>query len=103
MDAMRTIRTHRVGAITTGCSMIVFGVLFILHVALDLVSYRTIFSLWPFILVGMGTELLAASLGNKNMVYDKAAIVLLFMMTLFAMGMAGADLCFTYLGEHWIY
>ena len=103
MEVEKTIRTHRVGAITAGCSMIIFGVLFLLHVALDLISYRTIFSLWPLMLVGLGTELLAASMGNKSMVYDKAAVVLLFLVTLFAMGMAGADLCFAYMADHWMY
>lgn len=100
MDAMKTIRIHRVGAITTGCSMIIFGILFLLHVALDLISYRVIFSLWPLILVGLGGELLIASLGNRSMVYDKAAVILLFLMTLFSMCMAGADLCFSYFGNH---
>ena len=103
METEKMTRTHRVGAITTGCSMIIFGILFILHITLDLISYRVIFNLWPLMLVGLGVELLVANLGNRSMVYDKAAVVLLFIMTLFAMRMAGADMCFTYMGEHWMY
>lgn len=86
-------RTHRVGTITAGLSMIVFGVLFLLHLFLDVMDYRLIFSLWPVMLIGLGLELFCSSFSKKKIVYDKAAVVLLITMTFFVMAMAAADVC----------
>ena len=49
---METVRTHRVGSITTGFAFIAFGVLFLLHLFLSVISYDVIFKLWPLILIG---------------------------------------------------
>ena len=42
---METVRTHRVGSITTGFAFIAFGVMFILHLFLSVISYDVIFKL----------------------------------------------------------
>ena len=86
-------RTHRVGTITAGLSMVGYGVMFILHLMFDMVDYRMIFSLWPVMLILLGLELLFSNF-SKRIVYDKAAIFLLILMTFFAMGMGVADECF---------
>lgn len=85
----KKIRVHRVGSITTGMAMIVFGVLFILHGCFGLMSYKLIFKLWPFILVGLGIEVLFSNIADWKFVYDKAAIFLLIFVTFFAVCMAG--------------
>ena len=87
------IRTHRVGSITAGLSMMGFGILFLLHSIGNLVSYQLIFSLWPVILIGMGLELLLSNFMEKQLVYDKAAVFLMVVMTFFAMGIAMIDVC----------
>ena len=51
------VRTHRVGSITAGVSMIVFGSMFLIHLFAGVMNYTTIFSLWPIILIGLGAEL----------------------------------------------
>ncbi|MCR5671677.1 MAG: hypothetical protein K6G10_11785 [Butyrivibrio sp.] len=86
-----TIRVHRVGSLTAGISLIVFGIAFILHLFANLVSYEMIFRLWPFIIIGMGVELLVSNMKTEKIVYDKGSIVLLILMAFFAMTMAGAD------------
>ncbi len=91
---METVRTHRVGSITTGLSLIAFGVMFVIHMFLNVLSYELIFKLWPVILIGLGVELLLSNFAKDKIVYDKAAIFLMFVMALFAMGMAGADWVF---------
>ncbi len=96
---METVRTHRVGTITTGLVFIAFGVMFILHLFLSVISYEVIFKLWPLILIGLGVEVLASNLKTDSVVYDKAAIVLMFILAFFAMCMAGADLMFQYLSN----
>ena len=94
---METVRTHRVGTITTGLSLIAFGVMFVLHMFLNVISYDLIFKLWPVILIGLGVELLLSNFAKDKIVYDKAAIFLMFVMALFAMGMAGADWVFVHI------
>ena len=87
------VRVHRVGSVTTGLSMIGFGVLFLVHLLWGTVSYDLIFSLWPLMLIGLGIELLLSNFSARKIVYDKGAIVLLLLMTMLALGMAVADVC----------
>ena len=89
-----TYHSHRVGSITAGLSMIAFGVMFLLHLVFDMIDYQMMFSLWPVILILLGLELLLSNFSTKKIVYDKAAIFLLIVMTLFALGMAVAEECF---------
>ena len=96
-----TVRTHRVGAFTSGICMVGFGVLLLLHNLLDVMDYETILGLWPLILIGMGIELLLSNVFKNRIVYDKAAIVLLFVMALFVMMLAGADMCMEVSREFW--
>ena len=51
-----------------------------------------IFRLWPFMIVGLGLELLVSNFKSEKIIYDKPSVVLLFITTLFAMSMAGADI-----------
>ena len=88
-----TVRTHRVGTITSGFCMVGFGVLLLLHNLLDIMDYEMIFGLWPLILIGMGIELLLSNVFKSRIVYDKAAVVLLFVMVLLVMVLAGVDVC----------
>ena len=85
------VRTHRVGAFTSGFCMVGFGVMLLLHNLLDVLDYEMILGLWPLILVGMGIELLLSNVFKSRIVYDKAAIVLLFVMSVFVMVLAGVD------------
>ena len=89
-----TMRTHRVGSVTTGLSMIVFGVLFAVHLFTGFMDYVMIFRLWPFMIIGLGVELLISNFLTEKIVYDKAAIFMLIVTSFFAMCMAGADLFF---------
>ena len=94
MELQTTIRTHRVGAVTTGVSM------FLLRTCFHIVSYENIFKCWPLVLIGLGIELILSNAMDKKFIYDKGAIVLLILVAFFAMGMAGADLCFSYIEPH---
>jgi hypothetical protein len=89
-------RTHRVGSVTTGLSLITFGILFVVHMFTGIMSYEMIFRLWPFMIIGLGVELLISNYLTDKIVYDKAAIFLMIMTSFFAMCMAGADLFFQY-------
>lgn len=93
------MRVRRVGSLTLGCGLIVFGILFLVRIFWKDLSYMIIFRLWPFLLISLGVETL---LGRKeeNWLYDKGAVVLLFLITLFAMCMAGAEF-FLEAGTQW--
>ena len=88
-----TYRTHRVGSITAGIGMMVFGGMLLSHSLFDIMDYQVILSLWPVILIGLGIELLLSNFWAKKIVYDKGAIVLMFVMTFFAIGMAVTEVC----------
>ena len=87
-------RTRRVGTVTIGVSMVVFGVMFLLSSVFELVSYGTVFALWPLILILLGIELLIASFFKGKLVYDKGSIFITILMMLFAAGMAAVDVGF---------
>lgn len=93
MQSKHEIRTHRVGSLTAGFSMIAFGVLFLLHGFGSLLTLERIFCFWPVILIGLGLELLASNAMGKKLVYDKGAVFLLILMSFFSMGMAIAEFC----------
>ena len=92
----KELRTHRVGSITVGIAMIVFGIMFILHLFIHLISYEMIFRLWPLILIGLGVEILLSNMKERRFVYDKGAVFLLVIVAILAVCMAGADVMFTY-------
>ena len=91
VGAAPTYRVHRVGSITTGISMVVFGILCIMQHFVNVLDYSVILSLWPLIVIGMGVEILLSSSSNRQFVYDKASVFLLFVMSGFAMCMAIAE------------
>jgi len=96
-----TVRTHRVGAFTSGFCMVGFGVMLLLHNLLDIMDYEMILGLWPLILIGMGIELLLSNVFKSRIVYDKAAIALLFVMTLLVLMLAGVDVFMEMSKAYW--
>ena len=101
MEKNKTVRTHRLGAFTSAFCMIGFGILLLLHNILDIMTYEQVLGLWPIILIGMGVELLLSNLFKSKIVYDKAAIVLLFVMAFLVMILAGADVCMDLSKAYW--
>lgn len=101
----QTIRVHRVGSVTFGIVLVVMGVLFLLHVFFPRMDYEMIFHFWPLILISLGVEALLGGsrksieirdgegklVEQSKVVYDMAAIVLIMVLTLFAMLMGMMD------------
>ena len=87
------MRTHRVGTVTLGCILIAFGVLLLLHLLLPVLSYEFIFRLWPSMLIILGIEVLVANVRSDKVefIYDKGAVFLMIMLSLFALFMATVD------------
>ena len=93
--AENKIRVHRVGTVTCGIVLIIYGIMFLLHIFLPVIKYVYIFELWPIILVILGLEVLVSCIGDRKeriqFVYDFPAVVLILLIALFAMVMGILD------------
>lgn len=91
------MRQRRIGTITLGVSLVLFGILFMIRIFGGVLNYTLIFHLWPLILVALGMEILYYSClaPEKARAYDFAAIIILIMIVFFAMCMAGFDMVLT--------
>lgn len=52
------MRQRRIGTITLGVSLVLFGMLFMIRIFGGVLNYTLIFHLWPLILVALGLEIL---------------------------------------------
>lgn len=95
------LKGRRVGTFTAGIVLIAFGILFLLRLKFPNLSISIIISLWPLILIFLGIEILAAYVINKEekMRYDAAAIMLIVVLSFFAMGMAGTEFVINHLEQ----
>lgn len=96
------MKTKRVGSVTCGILLIVFGFLFIIHLIVPALSYEAIFRLWPVILIALGVEMLLAGRNKSEEVhikYDGAAIFLTIVLAFFAMGMGVVEFCMEHYQE----
>lgn len=95
------LKGRRVGTLTGGVVLVVFGIMFLLRLVTSKINILLIASLWPIILVGIGAEIILAYIINKEekMQYDFAAIVLVIILAFFAMGMGGIEFIVTHLPE----
>ena len=87
------MKNRRVGSITCGIVLIVFGMLFLLHMVLPMVSYTFIFRFWPLILIFLGIEILVSNRKETLMKYDIGAVLLVILLAVFSMGMGLVELC----------
>jgi len=95
------IKGRRVGTFTTGLVLVMFGVMFLLRLINPSIDYLKIASLWPLVLILLGIEIIVAYLINKEeiMKYDFGAIVLIIMLSFFAMGMGCMEYVLTHISE----
>lgn len=92
-------RTRRVGGLTLGVSLVIFGLLFLFKTLVQSISYSVILKFWPCILILLGCEVLASYLLNREEEYkfDGFSLVILIGMSLFSIVMAGMDILVKYL------
>lgn len=96
------IKNRRVGTLTAGVSMVIFGFLFLLRLAMPtLITIRLIASLWPIVLILLGVETLIAYAVNREdkMRYDAGSVALIIVLSLFTVFMAAAQMAMEY---NWI-
>jgi hypothetical protein len=95
-------RIHRIGTITLGSMLVVFGIMFLFHIFFAGLSYLVILKLWPIIFIFLGLEILITNLKqqDENLCYDKTAFFLIVILSFFAMGMAFSEFCISYTNMH---
>lgn len=100
-----TLRTRRVGSVTFGLTLVLFGVLFLIHIVIPTLDYGIIFQFWPAVFILLGVEILVENhkSGSEKckFVYDFPAILMLVIMLLFAMVMAAAEVSMQYYQRGW--
>lgn len=84
------MKTRRIGTLTLGGGLVIFGGLFLAHLFFEKLDYMWIFRLWPLLFISLGLETLLGHT-KEEWRYDKGAILLMFCLTGFAMVMALAD------------
>lgn len=87
------IKGRRVGTLTAGIVLVIFGIIFLLRTFMPAFNISWIISFWPVVLILLGIEIIAAYAINKEekMQYDFAAIMLVIILSFFAMGMGGIE------------
>lgn len=92
------MRVRRVGSFTCGILLILFGGLFLLRLVVPMITYTFILHLWPLILIFLGVEVLLSNQKSDKTVikYDASAIVLVFLLAFFSVGMGIAEFCLEY-------
>lgn len=94
-------RGRRVGTLTAGLVLVLFGVLFLLRLVSSNINYLLIVSFWPVILIILGVEIIVAYIINKEekMKYDTSAIWMVILLSFFAMGMGGVEFILTNMSQ----
>lgn len=85
------VKVRRVGTVSIGLCMVVFGVMFLLCSVFEIIAYETVFALWPVIFITLGMELLVFSFFKGKLTYDKGSVFIMILMMLLAAGMAVVD------------
>ncbi|MCM1174107.1 MAG: DUF5668 domain-containing protein [Blautia sp.] len=98
-------RTHRVGTVTCGIVLILYGVLFLIRMVLPALDYQMIFDCWPVVLIFLGVEILIGCIGKnaekRKFQYDFGSVLIIMLMMLFAMLMAAVDYGMWYEGYYY--
>jgi hypothetical protein len=95
------IKGRRVGTFTTGIVLVMFGIMFLLRLIYPGINYLRIASLWPVILIMLGIEIIIYYLINKEEIikYDFGAIILIILVSFFAMGMGCMEYVITHIEQ----
>jgi len=84
-------RVHRVGSITLGLTLILFGIIYCTRIFVSAIPIDIVMHLWPVVLVLLGFEVLLSGWIFREYTFDKGSFFLIFVVILFVMCLAGMD------------
>lgn len=92
------MKTHKVGILTLGITLIGSGILFLLHSFILPLSYEFILRLWPimFILLGLEVFYHYFRYQDEKLEISGGSVFILFLVSCFAMAMAFMELTLEY-------
>lgn len=92
------MKTHKVGTLTLGVTLISSGILFLLHFFSVTISYEFILRLWPIMFIFLGLEVLYHYFRytDEKLEISGGSIFILFLVSCFAMAMAFMDITLEY-------
>lgn len=83
------MRVHRVGTVTLGVTMIGIGIAFLTTLFVSYDSLAVLMNGWPVIFILLGIEILWGNhKEEREFVYDKTAIALIVILSVFAIFLA---------------
>ena len=90
------MRSRKIGVLTLGVTLIVFGILYLLRAFIPGWDYISVLRFWPFVLILLGVEVLLSALlprpeGEPPAKPDALSVILLFGALLMAGGLAAAE------------
>lgn len=94
------MRIHRVGSITLGSILILFGSLFFCRIFIPGLSYEAVFRLWPVILILLGLETLYCNQKYEEFHYDFGAVCMMLLIGFMTVCLAYSDLFFQWAGTY---
>ncbi|MCR4585422.1 MAG: hypothetical protein K5686_06810 [Lachnospiraceae bacterium] len=97
MEEIKEVRKHRVGTVTLGLTLMIFGSLYLLRLFIPALPVEPVVHLWPAALIILGAEVLFAGIGRKEFVIDRASVFLVFLEVIFLFGMAAAETILRYM------
>lgn len=93
------MKTHRVGTITLGSILIIFGGLFFLRIFIPALSFEAVFQFWPVILIMLGLETIICSRKYEDFHYDFGAVCMALLVGFMTVCMAYAELTLQWTGR----
>lgn len=87
----------RVGSVTLGLTLVVFGVMFLLSAFIKRFNYLDVIKFWPVIFISLGIEMLvhAFSKDAEKTKLDVPSCIMTCVLMLFSMCLAGAQYAMT--------
>ncbi|MDR1464241.1 MAG: DUF5668 domain-containing protein [Oscillospiraceae bacterium] len=98
------MKNKRIGFLTLGITLVAFGILFLLRLAFPAWNFLFVLKFWPVTLILLGIEVLITAFlpakeGEPPRKIDVVSLLLIFVVLLFAMGMAAVEEVFRLLPE----
>lgn len=92
-------RVHRVGAITSGITLLSFGTALFVHFVFGLMEFKQIMNLWPVALIGFGTEMIISCFSKREYKYDIGAVIIMILVIFMSYSIGGVDIILNYIHD----